>query len=987
MTTFLDDLTDLIDPTPGDPLLSSGGKAQTAYQKSTNDAVEDIRLSLVGKPFRSVKAFARIDPAILDSADATTQWVGVSLGASPSLDAAVKTTGSASVKLRLRTSLSASKGYVNIPGAPATAGKVRLVFDFRWLGVGSLGGNLLPSDCFEMFIASAADMGGTVVAFPIPTVTASSFVTLTVPVSGVGNLGSFGFRHKGAGFAIGTTDESDVWIDSVRWEATELDVALDSANAIIIPADYTSAVTQRPIALPATKTIIDLRAASTRVSREDGRRSSHEFGIVPNTAEDMTGPISYAIGQVGTGVFKLEPGQYVFNGQLDLRRVRDFVLEMYGVVLYRTIQNPNYAFINIKSCQRLGILGGAAVGFHTDLTVGSSLVSVASNRLSQQQSSREDATPTAEAILWTQMTGSSLGNNTKIARRPKGQSYEVHPTTAGGTSTLGMKLPTGLSAPIDVEPSTSYTPAAWFRPVDQPATYNPWAARTCEIVVFWWKADGTASTTPSSTVSGVEIDQNTWKLVSGPVTSPADAARASIECHIVGAAGTSGGLSGEAHAIDDIDLHRTTARTLGTAGSTILLAQPGDEVRIPVDRVYGYDKDMQIKVDFVLSDDNHVANDCEIIARDEESGEVLSVTVIPVLTGTPTTVQHLYTGNNYSDMAYDPARTIRFSVRKKTRGTNTITVTSGTEYSRAEYNGATEGGVGIVVSDTDPDSDEITIEDFRGEALGSDAIMFTSGGNRCVGRRVVSRACQRQGLTVAGGTDNGFEDFEVWGSGRSGVDFEPPTAGRVVRLGYLRRGRIYRPTNAGLAFGPWAASEFCEFDHIFIWKAGVANQFGGKWATVSNIKSISPRHSSAGKDMQLSGLQSVFSNIVCEYGYVCDNSARTYMNDGGELIPFNAAGNRVNGIVVRSPSAGVDIQGDNFADPASSRGIETAITPGVSSFTVTIPAQFDTTFGVFLEFNWLTTWRITARTTTSFTVAVGTVVPASPSVHWMTAGP
>lgn len=1029
MTTFLEDITDIPDPV-GNVALGAPNPFKNLPQqvKELHDAVEDIRGVAAGPIFRSCKAFAPVPTTILDSGDVLTNWTAFPTA---SIDPSIKTTGTGSVKLPLRGNPSSCNGYLNVPGAPATAGKFRVVFDFRWAIRGIF--NLRPGDVFEFFVASGANITGTVIATAIPYVTQGAFLSVSLPVTAIANLGSVGIRHRGAAFVTPTTTAGiDVWIDSVRWEATELDVALASAAGIVIPADYVSAVPQNTINLPPTKTVIDLRPATAGISRGDGVRSATEWGLYPNTGVDVSGLISYIIGQLLPGqTLVFAPGQYLVNTTLQFWLHNDIWIIAYGVRWYSNIENSNAAHVQVKSCQRVTVRGLSIFGYRTTLIAATAsawssatayvvgnevsqggveytctapntnqvppngafwnattkhLASVASNRLSAQSSDYEDNSTLAALPGWAQVAGSALGDNTKISKSSNGRSFELHNPAVGGTATIAMTLPTGASAPIDVEPSTVYTPSAWFRPVDQPATYVPWAARSCEILVRWYTSGGSPASTPTATISGTETDQFTWKLVSGPVTSPADAAKMSLELRVVGTAGGAGALVGEAHAVDLIGVQRTTARALPVVGTAMQLTNPGDEARIATARVYARDKDLQIKVDFVLSDTVHIANDVEIIARDDETLELLAVKTIPVLTSTPTTYQHAYVTNPFIDQHNDLARLVRFSVRKTKATANTVTVTSATEYGKNTFDGTTESGAGIVVSDTDPATNYFALEDVLVEGVSGDGIAWTSGGNNCSGRRVMTRACQRQGFTVAGGADNGFEDWVSIGAGRSAMDWEPPASGRLIRRPYMRRGLVLRPLNAGIANGNWRLVEYGQIDGCVQWKCGVQSTMGGRWSTVRGVISYDYRGAALEPDLVFRGLHANFSDCIADHGWVMDAVSTSYIDDTGNTVSVTSSGNRGSNLQSRTGSAVSGASGDNYVTPVSSRGVAVA-GAGLNSFVVPIAAQADLTYSVLVELGWHATYRVTARTTTSFTLETSVPAPVGgSSFNWTTVG-
>lgn len=67
-------------------------------------------------------------------------------------------------------------------------------------------------------------------------------------------------------------------------------------------------------------------------------------------------------------------------------------------------------------------------------------------------------------------------------------------------------------------------------------------------------------------------------------------------------------------------------------------------------------------------------------------------------------------------------------------------------------------------------------------------------------------------------------------------------------------------------------------------------------------------------------------------------------------------------------------------------GVGTAsVTLAATSVTVTLVLEeVDALYGVLVTPNWKTTFGVTAKTTTAFTVDFGTAAPASASIDWIT---
>ena len=105
-----------------------------------------------------------------------------------------------------------------------------------------------------------------------------------------------------------------------------------------------------------------------------------------------------------------------------------------------------------------------------------------------------------------------------------GRSLRMTPTGAG---TMAAGLPTGLLAE-PVTPGAQYQARGQVR---QPGA----TTRTARVHVYWYKADGTPSVTPSTQAASGNSTNSNFTAISGTVTAPADAAFARLYLEIVSA--------------------------------------------------------------------------------------------------------------------------------------------------------------------------------------------------------------------------------------------------------------------------------------------------------------------------------------------------------------------------------------------------------------------------------------------------------------------
>lgn len=233
------------------------------------------------------------------------------------------------------------------------------------------------------------------------------------------------------------------------------------------------------------------------------------------------------------------------------------------------------------------------------------------------------------------------------------------------------------------------------------------------------------------------------------------------------------------------------------SGTTTLIDAQNEEARIPLKTqgfcsAYGRDYQGRIEIDLVLSDSAQVASDCVVSFKNAAGTTTYDSTTL-TLTGTPTTYTVYFTPTNL----YEPTQ---ITVKKSTATTNTITITSYTEYRRQDYDANFAFNHGIKAARVA----NYRIDDLWIEGVGGDAV--TSSDGTTVGldvTRVKSRVCGRQGMSFNQGSHYRVRDCEILFSGRHSIDLEPETTS--VEVTDLLFDNIYMldPT-----LGFWASTAF-----------------------------------------------------------------------------------------------------------------------------------------------------------------------------------
>lgn len=260
-----------------------------------------------------------------------------------------------------------------------------------------------------------------------------------------------------------------------------------------------------------------------------------------------------------------------------------------------------------------------------------------------------------------------------------------------------------------------------------------------------------------------------------------------------------------------------TTRQLDAQNESVFL--PRQDVTAPP-WAYGRDKDWNVAFDLVLSDTTQVANDCVIVITDGY-GTTLETITVPVLTGTPTTYHFFH-------RLRDPRDRMDIEVKKSTGNANAITITSLLEIRASTSRPSIEGNAGWAFGG----GAGVRLFNCHVEGIGGDAIQASA--SPAYGfmtdtfiQNFVSRCCCRQGMSFNWNKRVRLVDFEVYFSGRSGIDIEPETTGSVVHDMTIARGTIFSPYGAAIAATNWPWIRRLNIYNVEMVDPGIASIFGG----------------------------------------------------------------------------------------------------------------------------------------------------------------
>lgn len=366
------------------PQRSEGEAGHLSDHNALAAAVDE---ALTGRPFASVLTYATQTESLILDPEATTNWVATNC--TLTTDSTNKTLSTKSVQANAvafcwdNAPNADTKAYVNLASDATRGDRTDLAFDFRWQAAsGSWAAR--PGDFFEFVASDAVDLGGTIVTAAIPLNNdTNAFATMYLAVHALTKVRSFGFRfiptkapamdHTARAFRFN--------FDNIRWAAqTEMERALGDVEAVVVPPDYMPGSSQKVLALPSDRSVVDLRSTGF-VATGDGVKSLRQFQVL---AEDGSSDVrqrftdAAALLRSGDRLVLPPNAQYRFTGTSGfayLKNLDNVEIDFQNAVVYTTEQRTQ-AFFNVANCRNLRIRNARVIGANPQTYLGSTLTTV-----------------------------------------------------------------------------------------------------------------------------------------------------------------------------------------------------------------------------------------------------------------------------------------------------------------------------------------------------------------------------------------------------------------------------------------------------------------------------------------------------------------------------------------------------------------------------------------------------------------------------------
>ncbi len=391
----------------------------------------------------------------------------------------------------------------------------------------------------------------------------TNYVTLHADIGAFTSIKSFGILRT-ATDSLDVDATAKIWVDNVRLEAvTGLDLALAAANTVIVPAAYSSAVTQGRLNPSSTKTVMDLRAGRAYTSRADGFRSPREWGILEDESRDVSGDLAIAMNAIAAGETMQAPAgvKYVLNDPILLLNRFNNTFDFNGSTVYSTTNGHHRPgetirayYFGLFNCLNTKFQNGNVFGYNAETIWGTHLdpgyrtaapgtyqawdsgISVTANLLSREAATgyKESTSAYLASAMWTAGTGTTLGNGTNESTFGGYVPLMIRPTASTATDISAI-----LTTAVTVVAGTTYTAAGYFQA--NPIVAAQVEARTVRTDIKWYSDSG--ATTLISTSTGVTaVDSSaTGNYVQSVCTAaaPGSAIRAKIVYTVLAADSTS----------------------------------------------------------------------------------------------------------------------------------------------------------------------------------------------------------------------------------------------------------------------------------------------------------------------------------------------------------------------------------------------------------------------------------------------------------------
>lgn len=377
--TFLDNLSDLADPTESGIALGAPNPDRSMPQKiaDLNDAVEDIRKQLVKKPFVNASAKTAITSETLindttpGSANPGTWFVRGNCDA-PAFGTFLSKNfwGNGFLKVGQGeagdpSNFSYSGINFTTPVAVGANGVITLFLSTDSGGTGQIDSQNFgrsaktrePYEVMELVVSDGPTFTGNVVTASLQPMTHNLWYQHWIPLQGLTTVKCIGVRQTDYSPWPNGGESKRIRFSTISWgTATEFDVAAASATpaTVVVGQSYVPSIAQRVRELPPAIRKLDLRKRTGTV-----RLITDWEGIVEDGSADTTAVINQALLDMNDGdILRLTEGAKYNAGYLSLNNKQNVTFDLNGATLFNT--GLTGAMIAINHCDGITLTSSAA---------------------------------------------------------------------------------------------------------------------------------------------------------------------------------------------------------------------------------------------------------------------------------------------------------------------------------------------------------------------------------------------------------------------------------------------------------------------------------------------------------------------------------------------------------------------------------------------------------------------------------------------------
>lgn len=332
-----------------------------------------------------VALHSELTATVLASADSTTGWTAtnpatLAINTGTGTETRTEGTGCIRWQANMTNGSISTKCYYTFGTPQSTTGRSFVGLDIAW---GVNGGFVARPDFFLVKVADDVALTGNVNTAIIPLIPLERWQTIVVPLDGLTEIKSIGIeRLPVANYSSSGSALNVIWIDNVRFPAeSRIDQALHSADSVgvVVGGTYSHLSTQVKPALGAGKAVLDLQQSS--LSGFNGTIWLDSYYVDPTGATDVSGKLSQVINSAppGSTVKAKAGGMYRLDSRLSISGRTNVTLDFTDAILfqYEASTKTTDWFAEIVDCVGLTIKGGTYLGWNKRPQQATSLVTVA----------------------------------------------------------------------------------------------------------------------------------------------------------------------------------------------------------------------------------------------------------------------------------------------------------------------------------------------------------------------------------------------------------------------------------------------------------------------------------------------------------------------------------------------------------------------------------------------------------------------------------